>query len=248
MSDADNRTIPATPRRREAARRQGLGATAALPAWAASAGVAILLAPGWARSTIPAAADAFRAAVAAAASGGTADIPWPLTAGVVLPTLWLVAGSAAAGLAVRLAFDGFSWLPGRAAIDLRRIDPLGGLGRIFSRDTLLEIVGNAAALGVLVGAAAVAAQALLPLQSSGPWGDGAAAAATAWQASAWLVAGAGSVAVCQWGLARRRFERRIRMTPQELADEAKDMQADPRVRLFHQQRRRQPAASTAGTS
>ena len=47
-----------------------------------------------------------------------------------------------------------------------------------------------------------------------------------------------AVAVAQWGLARWRFERRIRMTPQEFADEAKSMQADPKVRLLRQQRRK----------
>jgi len=58
------------------------------------------------------------------------------------------------------------------------------------------------------------------------------------------------VAAGQWALARRRFERRIRMTPQEAVEEAKDMRADPRIRLFHMQRRRpQPtASSTSGTA
>jgi flagellar biosynthesis protein FlhB len=54
------------------------------------------------------------------------------------------------------------------------------------------------------------------------------------------------VAVGQWLLARRRFEHRIRMTPQELADEQKEMQADPRVRLLNQ--RRSPRPQQAGTS
>jgi flagellar biosynthesis protein FlhB len=50
--------------------------------------------------------------------------------------------------------------------------------------------------------------------------------------------GSAAVAVAHWGLARLRFERRIRMTPQEFAAEAKSMQADPKVRLMQQQRRR----------
>jgi len=53
------------------------------------------------------------------------------------------------------------------------------------------------------------------------------------------------VAACQWAFARRRFEARIRMTPQEFADEARSMQADPKVRLLQQRRPAQPKAGTA---
>jgi hypothetical protein len=35
------------------------------------------------------------------------------------------------------------------------------------------------------------------------------------------------------------------MTPEEFADEAKTAQADPKVRLLQQQRRRQPTAGAA---
>ena len=59
-------------------------------------------------------------------------------------------------------------------------------------------------------------------------------------------AAAAAVAVGQWLLARRRFERRIRMTPEEFAEEQKEMQADPRIKLLNQ--RRGPRAQQAGTS
>jgi flagellar biosynthetic protein FlhB len=236
MADAGDRTIPATPRRREAARREGLAPTAALPAWAAAAGTAILILPGWARSTIPAAAEAFRAAAGAAASAG--DIPWPVSLALVGPTLWLVAASATAGLAVRAACDGFSWRPERAGFDLRRINPVGGFGRIFSSGTMTTIIGSAVGLGVMLATAGLASRPFLGLLAAGLATDAAAAGRVAWRATAWLVAGAALVAAAQWALARRRFEHRIRMTPQELAEEAKDMQADPRVRLLHQQRSR----------
>jgi len=240
MSDTADRTIAASPRRREAARRAGLGAAADLPAWAASAGTAILLAPAWARSTIPAAADSFRESCAAALGGGgrVDGLPWPLPAAVVLPTLALIAASAAAGLAVRFACDGVSWLPGRAAPDLRRIDPLAGLRRIFSVGTLATIGVSAAGLAALVAAALLVARPLAAIQAVAVSPDGVAAvAAVGWWAAARLVAVAAAVAACQWLLARRRFERRLRMTPQELAEEQKDLQADPRVRLLQRQRR-----------
>lgn len=248
MADASDRTIPATPRRREAARRAGLSAPADLPAWAASAATALLLAPWWARATIPAAADGVREAFAATlADAGTGSHAWPLPVALVLPTLVVVTAAAMAGLVVRFACDGFSWQPQRAAPDLRRIDPLAGLARIFSPTTLGTLLTAAAGLAVLGGAAVFAGRPLLAVQATLPEpGDLGPVAAVAWRALAWLMAGAAGVAVCQWLLARRRFERRIRMTPQELAEEQKEMQADPRVRLLNQ--RRAPRAQQAGTS
>lgn len=241
MSDDSSRTIPATPRRREAARRAGLGAPADLPAWAASAATAILLAPAWAQVTIPAAAESFRQTCAAAltAGGSVAEVPWPLPFAVVLPTLGVVAASAAAGLAVRFTTDGFVWQPGRAAFDPRRIDPLAGLRRIFSRGTLATIGSAAAGLSLLTAAAWSLARPLVALQSQPVAVDDVGGiAAAGWRAVVWLVAAAALVGGGQWLLARRRFERQIRMTPQELADEVKDLQADPRVRLLQQQKRK----------
>lgn len=241
MSDHSSRTIPATPRRREAARREGLGAPADLPAWAASAATAILLAPAWARATIPAAAESFRETCAAAlVSGGSlTNLTWPLPPAVVLPTLGVVAASAAAGLAVRLAGDGFVWQPGRAAPDLRRIDPLAGLRRIFARGTIAAIGISALGLTLLGVAATILAQPLMARQSQPVAIDDVGGLVTSgWRAVVWLVAAAAGVAAGQWVLARRRFERQIRMTPQELAEEVKDLQADPRVRLLQQQQQK----------
>ena len=47
-----------------------------------------------------------------------------------------------------------------------------------------------------------------------------------------VAAAAVLLAASQWIVARLRFERRIRMTPQEYADEARSMQAAPQVRLM----------------
>ena len=244
MADTSDRTIPATPRRREAARRAGLSAPADLPAWAASAATALALAPWWARATIPAAADGVREAFAATLTGGDA---WPVPGAVVMPTLVVVAAAAGVGLVVRFACDGFSWQPGRAAFDPRRIDPMAGLARVFSGRTVATLLAATAGLAVLVAAAVVAGRPLLAIQATLPQpGDLGPLAAVAWRPLAWVVAAAVAVAVAQWLLARRGFERRIRMTPQEFAEEQKEMQADPRVRLLNQ--RRAPRPQQAGTS
>lgn len=251
MADQHDRTIPATPRRREQARRQGLAAAADLPAWAASAGVAILLMPAWARLTMPAARDAIRATLATAfAAGREAATVWPLATAILLPTAGLLIASAGAGLAVRFACDGLSWRPGRAAVDPRRINPLAGLGRIVSWNTLATLVTAAAGLAVILAAACLLARPLAAIQSR-PMAPGeiGSVAVVAWRAMLGLACVAAVLAAGQWLLARRRFERSIRMTPAELVEEQKELQADRRVRLL--QRERQPARrdqSAAGTS
>jgi flagellar biosynthetic protein FlhB len=236
MSDSADRTIPATPRRREAARRQGAMPASASLAWVASAFVVVALLPGWMRATLPAAAEMVRG-VMANATAVRADTPalsQLLPMALVAPSLGLVVAAAAAGLAVRGVCDGIGWHPGRALPDLSRIDPLGGLQRVFSGRSVMAVIGNAAAL-LLLGGVAVAVAG--PLIGAGTVGDPARAAMLAWRQLGWLVAAAAVIAACQYALARLRFEKAIRMTPQEFADEQKSMQADPKVRLMQQKRR-----------
>jgi flagellar biosynthetic protein FlhB len=219
MADDSDRVIPATPRRREAARRQGAMPTAALPAWVATAGTATLLLPIWATATMPAATDLVRSAIRGAGGRQPIDL-WPGLIAVALPTTAVVVVAAAAGLTVRFVLDGFSWQPARITPSLRRIDPFAGLSRIFSWRTVTAALGGGAGLAVLV-------------------------AAAAWRAAAWLFVAAAVVAVVRWLAARRRFEQQIRMTPEEFAEEAKSAQADPKVRMLQQQRQRQPMAGAA---
>lgn len=246
MAEASDRTIPATARRREAARRAGLAAPADLPAWAASAATAIALGPWWARTTLATAADGVRETFTVTLGAGAAVQAWPLPLAAATPTLVVVAAAAAAGLAVRFACDGFSWQPGRAAFDLRRIDPVAGLARLCSWATLTTFVTAATGL-TLVGAVAVAAgRPLVAVQAALPEpGDVGPAGAAAWRAVGWVVVAVAAFALAQWLLARRRLERSIRMTLQELAEEQREMQADPRIRLMHQRQSPRPARAAA---
>ncbi len=242
MSDASDRTIPASPRRREQARRAGMEPSAALPAWAASAATAIMLAPAWSSATIQAAAEAFRDAASAAALHDGAM--FPVSPGLVVPTLGLVAASAAAGMAVRLLCDGMSFQPARAAFDPQRISPLAGLRRIFSGDTVLAMLGHGLALIAFIAVAVIAARPLMATLSAPA--ESAAVGHAAWRVVMGLAGVASIFTVVQWLLAKRRFEGRIRMTPQEYAEDAKDLQADPRVRLMQQKRKaNQPPVSGA---
>ncbi|MFM9057564.1 MAG: EscU/YscU/HrcU family type III secretion system export apparatus switch protein [Planctomycetaceae bacterium] len=244
MSHASDRTLPATPRRREAARRAGAMPTAAAPAWAATAATTVLLGPAWLRATVPAGADLLRATLPAA---GPPEFATLLPAALVLPTVGLVLAAGTAGLAVRLLLDGFTLQPGRAAPDPRRIDPCAGLARILSLRTLGAALGAGIGLALLAAAALRAGTPLVSLAASGDALDDPGRLVTAaWRPLAWLVVAAAVVSVVQWALARRRFEATIRMTPQEFADEARGMQADPKVRLLHARRARPGHAAGDG--
>jgi flagellar biosynthesis protein FlhB len=247
MSDASDRVIPATPRRREAARRQGSMPTAALPAWIATAGTAVVLLPSWAAATMSAATDLLRGTIAVAGRP-TWEPDGALVAGalrVALPTVAVVLVAAAAGIAVRVLLDGWSWQPARALPVWRRVDPLAGLARIVSLRTLTATFGAAAGLGVVGLAAWTAITPLVAATTS--LREPSDVARSAWHAAITLLAAGAAVAITRWLFARRRFEAQIRMTPEEFADESRDMQADPRIRLFQRQPRR-PAANTTGAA
>ena len=253
MSDASDRTIPATSRRRETARREGLLPTAALPAWGATVIVTLLLLPAWWQATVAAAAAHLRVAFSAeglapAAASGSTTVANPsawLPVGVVLPTIALVAAAAAAGLAVRLVIDGVQWHPGRLVPDLRRIAPLAGLRRILSLRTLVAAAAGGGWLALLVtvaggtsggvvGAVARSSQpsppdvplpaALARVAGAIPEGIGALVP---------LVAAAVVVAVCRWILLRLEGERRLRMTAEELREEMRSLEATNPIRQGH---------------
>lgn len=239
MADDSDRVIPATPRRREAARREGLMPPAAGPAWMATVGTTVMLVPVWATATIDAATTLVRETLGVA---GRDPGPSGLASfsAVALPTIAVVLAAAGAGLAVRFLLDGVSWQPGRIVPAYRRIDPVAGLARVFSLRTLGSACGSALGLAVIAAATVGALRPLLAGVDDPP-----AAFAVAWRGVVGVLVAAAVVAVAGWLTARRRFERRIRMTPDEFADEARDVRADPKIRLLQRQKGRQPAAGTA---
>lgn len=248
MSDSAERTIPATPRRREQARRRGLMPLASLPAWVASVGTTLLLLPAWARATLPAATAMMERSLAAAVDHAAEPVRLDLLlpAAVLLPTVALVAVAGAVGLTVRVLLDGSRWQAARALPTFDRVSLLAGLSRIFSTATLASLMGHAGGLALLVAVAVLSAGPLVAIVGAGePADEPGVVFVAAHRAIVPLVAAAVVVAACTWAVSRLRFERRIRMTPTEYADEARSMQADPKVRLLQRQRRQ--TASTAHT-
>lgn len=240
MADDSERTIPATPRRRELARQEGLMPSAAPLAWAAAAVTAVGLLPAGARATLPAATDLMRHGLTPAAPDDVLAAELRRhAAALALPAACLVVAVAVAALVTRLVCDGLSWQPARIAPRLHRVDPWAGLARIVSSRTLVGGLGSGAGLAVLVAAALLAAGPLVGAVAGDALDEGPARAAlAAWRALVCLSLAATAVAGVQYAVARLRFERRIRMTPQEFADELKGLQADPKVRLLLQQSRR----------
>jgi len=242
MSDTADRTVPATPRRRELARRQGFMPLASMPAWVATVATTLLLLPAWADATFAAATTMMEQALSSARNhtdmrGAVASprLDILLPAQLVLPTLAVVGAAAVVGVMVRMLLDGPTWQPGRVAPALGRISLVAGLARICSLSTLTSIVGHACGLALLVTVAGLSARPLVMLLGSGEVAhDPVRMFFAAQRAILLLVAAAAVVAACSWVVARLRFERRIRMTPQEYADEARSMQANPQVRLMRQ--------------
>lgn len=231
MTAGGDRTIPATPRRREAAREQGLAPTAAAITWPLLAAVVLVAVPWWGRATTAAAVAAVQAAVANDAVG-----PGRLALALIGPTAVVVLAALVVLVGVRLLGDGAGWRLSRAGLRFERIDPVAGLRRLLAAATwgrgLLAAVGLAGLLGVVWAASGPLVAAVRDAQPDGSGqrllsgGPLAAAERFLW----WFLAAAAVVAVAQWLVQRLLFERRIRMTPQEFQEELRSLQADPKIR------------------
>jgi len=246
MSDAADRSIPATPRRRAAAREDGAAPNAAIPAFVALMAAAVLLLPGWSQTALPAAGGFLRESLAAAftAPGHDAvDLRLLFPAQVLLPTAALVVATAGAAVCVRFLFDGSAWRLARAAPRWQRIDPLAGAARLLSLATLRAVVWNGVCLGVIVAAAAFSAGPLVALlESSTPLVEASPAIQALRGMLLPVLLAAAAVAAAQWGAARLSFERRLRMTPQEFKEEMRSLEADPKIKF---ERRRGQTSGTA---
>jgi flagellar biosynthetic protein FlhB/type III secretion protein U len=235
MSDAAERSIPATPDRRAAAREDGAAPNAAIPAFVALAAAAVLLLPGWFQTALPAAGGYLRESLSAAFAGphdGRIDLRLLFPAQVLLPSAALVIATAGAGLGVRFLLDGSAWRLARATPRWRRIDPFAGAGRVLSLATLRAVLWNGLCLAVLVATAAFASRPIVALvDSSTPMSDAVPAIAAVRGQLVPVLLAAVAVAAAQWGVARLAFERRLRMTPEEFKEAMRRLEADPRIKL-----------------
>jgi len=163
-----------------------------------------------------------------------------VTLGTVGPVLAL---SALAAVAANIAQVGFLITPEALAPKLDRLDPVAGLRRIFSRRALFELL-KAAGKIIVVGAVmyfSVRGE-LIELRSltGAPLGVsinevGRLVWAVVYRAALALIL----IALADYWYQRIEYESRLRMTKQEVKDELKEVEGDPRLRSRLRERQRE---------
>jgi flagellar biosynthesis protein FlhB len=232
---SSERTLPATPRRRERAHRLGLLPVSDGIAWIAAAIVMTASLPIWLRSV----ADTFTSHLAqmpheltnihAASSPLSARFAWR----IIWPTALLVLMVAATQLCVRLLLDRPQVNYGRLA-SFERMHPLNGLRRIASPETLRILLFSLAAsiaLAVVIRWASADMVAYLQHVTLDPYAEFEGALWLGWRGLRNIMLAAAAITVIQQVFRWRASERRLRMTAEEMRDEQRMMEADPRVRL-----------------
>ncbi|MBT6460888.1 MAG: hypothetical protein HOK57_13885 [Planctomycetaceae bacterium] len=233
MSESQDRTLPATPRRREDARNRGLAPNGAVLGWPAMAAVVLFAMPVWCRTTSSATVAAIEN-IQMTGNGGGSYVLLP----IVLPTVVVVTLALGVLLLVRTFFDGAAWRLDRLVFRFERIDPKIGVQRIASKVTAVRAASSFVGLAILASAAWLLAGPLIVVLTDFPAHAGAGAGGG--QGSSLLFPAvnylwgilmvAGVVAAADWWLQRFRFERKIRMTPSELREELRGLRSDPKVR------------------
>jgi flagellar biosynthetic protein FlhB len=245
--DRDERRLPASERKLQQARESGqvprsreAGHAAALLAALACVG---LYGPTFAERTLDLVRGTLRfdraltreperALAAAAAAGGEAL--W-----AVLP---LLVAPLAASLAATLAIGGLVLSSKPITPHLARIDPVAGLGRLFSMESLIDL-GKLVVIALAIGAvgAWIAAGGLAQFASYAGMPLPAALATAGRDLRFGLVAIAGVViaaALADAPLQIWRFNRQMRMTPEEMKREFKESEGDPLVKGRIKERQR----------
>ena len=203
-------------------------------AWIASTIVLMACLPMWLRSmaatlsdqlyTLPGGVFAPQAALTPAIT----RLAWQL----LLPTATVLVAATAAGLGVRLLLDRPGLVPARLAA-FERMHPVHGLRRLASRETIGRLLTGllaAAILAVGMRWAFVDIAAQLRTGLPDPREPVVGSLWLAWRCLWGLLVAAGAVAVLQHALRWRASERRLRMTPEELREEQRLLEANPRIR------------------
>ena len=146
---------------------------------------------------------------------------------------FLLAG-AVASVAATLLFGGWVFSGQAVAPDFSKVDPIKGLGRVFSVNGLIELAKAVAKFGLLGAMVAVAiwqsADTLFGLATM----DVRLGVATGLSLCLWvlliLCAGLGLIAAIDMPIQKMNFTRKMRMTKQEVRDEMKETEGRPEVK------------------
>ncbi|HEU4683488.1 MAG TPA: flagellar biosynthesis protein FlhB [Nitrospira sp.] len=243
MADLENRTEQATPKRKAQARARGEVAMSRDLSTAAvllgSLGLlSVLVRPGM--ETL---GDLLRQWLTRVAEVGSADrLSIAAVRDLTLSTEWsllllivpLVAGVAACGVGASVAQTGFIWKTEGLGIDLSRLSPGAGLSRMCSARSVVELIKSG--LKVLcVGSAGIYAirgeLGLLPELVQYPL-DGILLVVghLLFKATLSISLAVAAVAAADYGYQRFEFERRLRMTRDEVKEERRESEGDPQIR------------------
>jgi flagellar biosynthesis protein FlhB len=242
--DHDEKTVPATPHRRQRMREEG---HVALSAELTSIGV--LLAGLLALVTLGSGLLQFLTALfasylsgqawltALAPGSGRSEVllgqwsPLVTALGTALAPLLCLVVAAAAGLGVLQT--GFFFMPGRVVPDWSRINPLAGLGRMASTAGAVRFGIGLLRIALVgsVGAYCLYASRTKLMAASALGVEQLASLARDLCLEISLKVGAALVvlAVADYAIQRWRYERALKMTPQELREEMRNLQGHPGI-------------------
>lgn len=256
MADNDNRTMPASPRRRREAREQGQVAQSRLLRTAGQLLVVVVAASWVLAHVIDALAAMMRNSLAQPGRRGvvTGSEAMRLAGGLVEETLLavlpLLLVAALAALLISMLQTGWLWAPGVAAPRWERLDPSAGLARLFGGGGLVRLVSAVGQLAIIVGLGGWYVADRWPLLWQHAPGTGATAREVLSLLSRQGLQLVGGIAVgllvvggLDWLYQRWRFEQQLKMTPEEWRAEQRLEQGDRR--LADQRRRRRQTASPA---
>jgi flagellar biosynthetic protein FlhB len=149
---------------------------------------------------------------------------------VLLPVLGLLVLLA---VLLNLLQTGFVFLPSRVLPDFSRASPISGVSRIASRGAAVRFAFSLAKIAVIVGVAGFSLHARRGEIALATALDLSAIAVLAWDLCLWtsikIGAALGVVAIADYGYQWWRREQDLKMTPQELREEMRNLQGDPSV-------------------
>lgn len=223
MSDAAEKPFEPTPQRLEKARRDGdVARSSELSANAAFAGAALCTV-----AAAPSIGAYVRLAISQSAAGSA---PWAAAGASLGLALVPLAGAAIAAAAAGALQSGFRFAP--LHVRFERLNPVEGVKRMCSRETLAHGLRAGAAFALAAGALLpiVLAAAAEALRAAGP----AAVAAVAWRAcerAAFAACAVGTAfALAEYAAARGTWLRKLRMSFDERKRESKEEEGDPLAR------------------
>jgi flagellar biosynthesis protein FlhB len=224
VSDSGEQSFEPTPQRIEKAKREGnVPRAGELGANLAFAGAFAALA-----AASPALRAGLRAAVLHAAAG---EVPWSACVHVLFAAIAVLSGGAVGGaIGCMLQNGGFMVVP--VAAKLERLNPLEGLKRILSRETISHTARSALAFGAASAAMLACLNAAsMEMAHAESLRVVASAAWTSAVRLCWIACGIGTLfALAEYGAARNTWLRKLRMSFEERKREAREQEGDPLAR------------------